>query len=177
MRKAAYLLLGIFILSIGLLFLLFYEPPPPSIWGDKYINMFYEGEASIDHILEKSDYVILVIFTPNNESLEKVGRIARSLASGKDDLLAVNAKAVFIAVKGNYSLYRQFLINDSKMFLAHLWVWSDRQSLFKYISGEENVTVILYSVVAGEAKEFKRLTDPKGQDIFDALQREIVAKA
>lgn len=173
MSKYAVSILAIFLGTLVVGFVTLLSSPPPSLWRVEYVNMAWEGKWSPENLLENSDYLVAIVFTPNNESIHKAGELGYIMLSGVEEFETLNISVVFIGVLGDYESYKKFLIENSRIFLGFTWLWSDRQSLMNYVSGEGNLTVILYKVEDDSPVEVRRLVDPDGDRLSKAILRVI----
>lgn len=113
----------------------------PGLMDEDFLNIALDKKMKIRDIVLRNDFTVVVFFRAQKIDDKK---FLNELLKFKSMELGLKYRIVMLGIDGDYNSYYQFLINNTRYFLAFTWLYTDNTNYFSYIEepGSFNVYIL-----------------------------------
>ena len=139
----------------------------PGLMDEDFLNIALNREVKLKKIVLNKDFTLVVFFRAQNFEDKKP---LNELLTFKSIDLGVDYGIVMLGIDGNYNSFRQFLMDNTRYFLAFTWLYTNNTNYFRYVEEPGSLNVYVFWVEDGDVKYEYIGADLGSEEIREAIE-------
>ena len=139
----------------------------PGLMDEDFLNIALNREVKLKKIVLNKDFTLVVFFRAQNFEDKKP---LNELLTFKSIDLGVDYGIVMLGIDGNYNSFRQFLMDNTRYFLAFTWLYTNNTNYFRYVEEPGSLNIYVFWVEDGDVKYEYIGADLGSEEIREAIE-------